>query len=205
MVCTALVMSQICKGLVGSDPGSTATLPVVFQQLSSMPPVLGIPPHCTPTKGAFGDVELPPTRSRFLLLPAACPRLPPSSPRADRDIQVLKDHRAKNSQSASRAPGLYGMAGWEGSRQTPHGDSVRSARRVGNHSGNRACNALRHHPEIGRVKTPPEGPEAPYGPFKRIRKWTSGLIGPDFAFQVTTMVTPAATVAPVESVADTQT
>lgn len=61
-------------------------------------------PHAAPPQGAFGDVKLPPARSRFLLLPAACPRLSSRSPWTDRDIPVLKDQRAKNSQSASRAP-----------------------------------------------------------------------------------------------------
>gem|GEM_PF-859452 len=61
-------------------------------------------PHAAPPQGAFGDVELSAARSRFLLLPAACPRSSSSSPRSVRDIPVLKDQRAKNSQSAGRAP-----------------------------------------------------------------------------------------------------
>gem|GEM_PF-6249294 len=55
------------------------------------------------------------------------------------------------------------------------------------------------------MKIPPGCPECILRPLKSIIKWTSGLIGPDFAFQVTTMVIPAVTVAPVESVADIHT
>lgn len=58
---------------------------------------------------------------------------------------------------------------------------------------------------FGWVQRPPGALEALYGPFKRVRRWTSGLIGPDFAFQVTMIVMSAVTAAPVESVADTQT
>src|SRR5690606_8878038 len=55
------------------------------------------------------------------------------------------------------------------------------------------------------VKIPPVRSGHTPRPSKRNEIWTAGLIGPVFAFQATTMVTPAVTVAPVESVADTQT
>jgi hypothetical protein len=47
--------------------------------------------------------------------------------------------------------------------------------------------------------------EALYGPFKRIRKWTSGPIGPVSVRQATAITTSAITVSPLESVADTHT
>lgn len=42
-------------------------------------------------------------------------------------------------------------------------------------------------------------------PLKSIRKWTRDRLVPFSRHQATTMVTPAVTVAPVESVADTHT